>query len=67
MKNENKAAVVASLAETLKLTREGVLSLELSEDEKLVTIRFEGGGYRNVNVHADSEIAIIRDVCKHIG
>ena len=66
MRNENKAALVASLAETLKLTREGVESLELSPDEKTVTIRFEGGGSREVNVHADSELAIIRDVCKHI-
>jgi len=61
-----KAQLVASLAETLKLTREQVQDLELSRDENTVTIIYEGGYRVPVNVHIDSGIALIRDVCKRI-
>lgn len=40
--------------------------MELSEDGKTVTIIFEGGYRKAVNVACDSGIALIRDVCKNI-
>lgn len=61
-----KAQLVNSLSETLRLTRERVHHLELSKDENTVTIVYEGGYRVPVNVHLDSGIALIRDVCEHI-
>lgn len=61
-----KAELVASLAGTLQMLDEQVRDLELSEDGNTVTIIFEGGYRKAVNVHCDSGIALIRDVCKNI-
>ncbi len=52
----------------LKATREGsgIETLVLSEDEKNVTIMFNSGSTRDVNIECDSGIAIIRDVVKSL-
>ena len=46
--------------------RTGVERLELSDNGNLVTICFEGGGRREVNVEGDSEAALILDVIRRV-
>lgn len=46
--------------------RTGVERLELSDNGNLVTICFEGGGRREVNVECDSEAALILDVIRRV-
>lgn len=58
-----KEQFIKSLEQTLKLTRAGVESLELA-DEETVVIHYEGGGKRPVNIALDSATAIIRDVAR---
>lgn len=58
-----KEQFIKSLEQTLKLTRAGVESLELA-DEEIVVIHYEGGGKRSVNIALDSATAIIRDVAR---
>jgi len=60
-----KQQLIASLSDTLRLTNEDVEDLVLV-DEDTVKIVFEGGGTQTANIHCDSGIAIIRDVCKQI-
>lgn len=60
-----KQQLINSLEASLKLTRAGVESLELVNEE-LVTIHYESGGSKNVNIACDSGIAIIRDVTRSI-
>ena len=62
----NKALFITNLAGLLRQTREGVVDLALSEDGETVTILFEGGGTRRVNIACDSYLAVIRDVAKAI-
>lgn len=61
----SKKELIKSLEQTLRLTRAGVVGLELV-DEDNVEITFRGGGKRLVNIEADSGIAIIRDVTKAV-
>ena len=56
-----KKQFIKSLEQTLRLTRAGVKSLELVDDETII-ILYEGGGKRPVNIALDSATAIIRDV-----
>lgn len=69
MKNGiTKQELVDSLATTLRMTRTGVIDLELTssfEPEDTVIVYLEGGKTR-VNIAMDSGIAIIRDVCRAI-
>ena len=58
----NKALFITNLAGLLRRTEEGVVDLALSEDGETVTILFEGGGTRRVNIACDSYLAIIKDV-----
>lgn len=46
--------------------RTGVERLELSDNGNLVTICFEGGGRREVNVECDSDAALILDVIRRV-
>jgi hypothetical protein len=51
------------------MTSTGVVDLELKhrwEPEDTVVIHYQGGGTQMVNIHMDSGIAIIRDVCRAI-
>lgn len=58
-----KEQFIKSLEQTLKLTRAGVESLKLA-DEDTVIIHYEGGGKRSVNIALDSATAILRDVAR---
>lgn len=63
-----KQQLIKSLEKTLKLTRENIVSLELTtrhEPEDTVIIHFEGGD-KTVSIACDSGIAIIRDVSRAI-
>lgn len=58
----DKVMFITNLAGLLRQTREGVVDLALSEDGETVTILFDGGGTRRVNIACDSYHAIILDV-----
>jgi hypothetical protein len=63
-----KQQLIKSLEATLKLTREEIVSLELTsrhEPEDTVIIHFKGGDH-TVSIHCDSGIAIIRDVSRAV-
>lgn len=63
---ENKKDIVMRLTLLLKATRagSGIKKLVLSEDQKTVSIEFDSGGSRDVNVDCDSGIALVQDVIK---
>lgn len=66
---EDKRAVVASLCDTLKLTKacENLLKLSYSKSEKgteVVVAKYRNGLELAINVTADSGIALIKDVVK---
>lgn len=63
---EDKEAILKRLKLLLMITRAGceVDDLQLSEDEKTVTVRFCNGHTRDVCIEADSGIAIIQDVVR---
>lgn len=61
----NKALFVDNLGWLLSQTREQVVSCTLL-DRDTVAILFEGGHVVHVNIYADSFIAIIKDVIKHV-
>lgn len=65
---ENKKEITARLKLLLAATRAGerIQNMELSEDEKLVTVRWKNGYVQKVNVEADSGTAMIIDVLKAI-
>lgn len=58
----DKGLFVTNLAGLLRQTREDVVDLALSEDGETVTILFDGGGTRRVNIACDSYLAIVKDV-----
>lgn len=60
-----KKELIKSLEQTVKLTREEVLGLELVDDETVV-IHYESGANRSVNIAMDSGLAIIKDVARSI-
>lgn len=62
----DKAVFITNLAGLLQQTREGIVDLALSKDGETVTVIFEGGGSRQVNIACDSYLAIVRDVTKAI-
>ena len=63
---ENKKDIVMRLTLLLKATRagSGIKKLVLSEDQKTVSIEFDSGGSRDVNVDCDSGIELVQDVIK---
>lgn len=65
---ENKQEIVFRLKLLLKITRagSGIEDLLLDESQREVTIVFEGGYKRKVNIEGDSGYAIIQDVMKAI-
>lgn len=60
-----KVELVKSLGETLALTREGISYLELKDNDTII-IHWNHGYQREVNIHMDSGLAIIKDVLKNI-
>lgn len=56
---------VHNLGELLGQTREGIKSCEL-DDNEIVTIKFNDGAQRKVNVACDSYMAIITDIARTI-
>lgn len=64
-KGITKEELIKSLEFTLKLTRNEIACLDL-KDEDTVVIWYENGHSQAVDITANSGIAIIRDVCRHI-
>lgn len=62
----DKAKFISALSALLEMTREGVVDLALSEDGETVTILYDSGFTRPVNIACDSYTAIIRDVAKEV-
>lgn len=63
-KVENKKSIVRRLHWLLMITRagSGIEDMMLEESENVVTILYEGGGSKKVDICGDSGIAIIKDV-----
>lgn len=61
---EDKEDIVKRLKNLLLVTRAGsdIEDLVLSENQDMVTILFNEGGTMNINIAADSGIAIIKDI-----
>lgn len=62
---KDRKLFVHNLGELLKQTRNGIISVEL-DDNEIVTITYKGGGTHTVNVNMNSYTAIIKDVVKHV-
>ena len=67
--DEDKHLICTLLSVMLKATKNAsdLMSLTFDEDAEFVTARFTGGGIRKINVAADSGVAMIRDIMKHLG
>ena len=63
---EDKELFVENLGWLLSQTRTGVVSAALDSEREIVTVTFDNGYEKRVNVACDSYIAIIQDVVKHI-
>ena len=63
---EDRELFVENLGWLLSQTRTGVVSAALDSENDVVTVTFDNGYKKRVNVACDSYIAIIRDVAKHI-
>lgn len=67
MKDARKESMVQQFAGVLRMARHScVEDLELSDDGNTVTIHFEGGGQRPVNVEGDSDTALLLDVIRKV-
>lgn len=66
--SEDKKEIVNHLEALLKKTRAGknIAALRLNEQEKYVTILFQSGGRREINIDGDSGYAIIKDVIEMV-
>lgn len=62
---EDRKRFVRNLGDLLSQTREGVISAEL-DDNEIVTVTYQNGATRHINVNMDSYAAIIRDVARRI-
>lgn len=65
---EDKQLICNLLCETLKATRNqaDLKKLHYNNDNETVTITWESGGQKTVNVAMDSGTAMIRDIMKSI-
>ena len=62
-----KQEFIDEYSKLLRMTREGIDRLELKDDETVIIHYIPKYGHQtNVNIAADSAMAIIRDVAKHI-
>ena len=64
-KGFSKEDLVNSLEETILMTREDIVALEL-ENQETVIVKYESGYKKNINIACNSGIAIIRDIAKNI-
>lgn len=64
---EDQELFIKNLGWLLSQTREGVHKCEMSKDGNTVTIIYNSGATKEVNIRHDSYMAIIRDVAKEIG
>lgn len=67
--DENKAEFVKGFGNFMRYNtrfRTEIVGMEMGEHE-IVTIHYEGGGTRNANIYADSELAALRDILKNEG
>lgn len=66
---EDKQKICDALLEALKLTREAgdAVGIDYDNEAEIVTVTFEGGGNRRINVGMDSGTAMIRDIMNHLG
>ena len=69
---EDKQKILDALCKTLQLTRSqsDLVSLTYhrqSEDHEEVIVKYTSGNTRRINTSLDSGLAMIRDVCEHIG
>jgi len=66
---ENKQKILDLLLKTLQATANAadVVSLMYDAERESVTVKFDGGGSRVINVAMDSGTAMIRDVMKQLG
>jgi hypothetical protein len=63
---EDRELFVENLGWLLSQTRTGVVSAALDSEREIVTVTFDNGYTKKVNVACDSYIAIVQDVAKHI-
>ena len=70
MHDHDKGLFVRNLGALLAQTREGVVGCEYHNDRKnqieMVTVEFNNGYTKTINVTMDSYLAVIRDVCRNI-
>lgn len=66
---ENKQRILDLLLKTLQATANAadIASLTYDAERESVTVKFENGGSRIVNVAMDSGTAMIRDVMANLG
>ena len=60
---EDRCLFVRNLGWLLSQTRNNIISCELDMDN-IVTVTYQGGNTKKINVRMDSYMAIIRDVAK---
>ncbi len=65
---ENKEEIVKRLKELLVVTRagEGILDLVLDKKQENVTIVYQNGHFKKVNIEAGSGLAIIKDIASRL-
>ena len=66
--DDDRRLFVRNLGWLLSQTRCGVVSCELygDQDREYVIVRYDHGGKREIDVTADSYLAIVRDVTKRV-
>lgn len=66
---EDKQEICNLLTATLQATRDGadVVEIIYDEEHEIVTVLFESGGRRLINVAMDSGTAMIRDIMGRLG
>lgn len=64
MEQYMKKELISRMTEMLWVAEVDVRDLRLSEDGNTVTIRFNSGWEKVVNIECDSRLAIINDVLK---
>lgn len=63
---EDRELFVENIGWLLSQTRTGVVSAALDSETDIVTVTFDNGYTKRINVACDSYIAIVRDVAKRI-